>query len=119
LWLPAADVGGLAALVTAPGDGRSSHGLGALPPGKGKIRWRVEHKRIVSGIGARVIVENHSIWLPGSRRSSRHAIIGPTRSLAVEGAPFGVAVTAVAPGPAQTAMLDRVIGGDADARPHL
>jgi NAD(P)-dependent dehydrogenase (short-subunit alcohol dehydrogenase family) len=48
--------------------------------------------------------------------ASKHAIIGLTRSAALEGAGFGVRVNAVAPGPVQTAMLDRVTGGNEEAK---
>jgi NAD(P)-dependent dehydrogenase (short-subunit alcohol dehydrogenase family) len=48
--------------------------------------------------------------------ASKHAIIGLTRAAALEAAPHGVRVNAVAPGPVQTAMLDRVTGGDEQAK---
>jgi NAD(P)-dependent dehydrogenase (short-subunit alcohol dehydrogenase family) len=48
--------------------------------------------------------------------ASKHAIIGLTRSAALEAASYGVRVNAVGPGPVQTAMLDRVTGGDAAAK---
>ena len=47
--------------------------------------------------------------------ASKHAIIGLTRSAALEAAGSGVRVNAIAPGPVQTAMLDRVTG-DADTK---
>ncbi|HEX4254353.1 MAG TPA: glucose 1-dehydrogenase [Streptosporangiaceae bacterium] len=48
--------------------------------------------------------------------ASKHAIIGLTRSAALEAAAYGVRVNAVGPGPVQTAMFDRVTGGDAQAK---
>ena len=41
---------------------------------------------------------------------SKHAVEGITKSAAIEAAPFGVRVNAVAPGPTETGMLDRLAG---------
>ena len=41
---------------------------------------------------------------------SKHAVEGITKSAAIEAATYGVRVNAVAPGPTETAMLDRLTG---------
>jgi len=43
---------------------------------------------------------------------SKHAIIGITKAAALEGAPYGIRVNAIAPGFTQTAMYERVTGND-------
>ena len=47
---------------------------------------------------------------------SKFAIEGITKSAALEGAPVGIRVNAVAPGHVETAMFQRVIGGNQDVK---
>jgi NAD(P)-dependent dehydrogenase (short-subunit alcohol dehydrogenase family) len=44
--------------------------------------------------------------------ASKHAVEGLTKSGSLEAAAFGVRVNAIAPGPVETAMLDRFAGSD-------
>jgi NAD(P)-dependent dehydrogenase (short-subunit alcohol dehydrogenase family) len=48
--------------------------------------------------------------------ASKFAIEGVTKCAALEGAPFGIRVNAVAPGHVETAMFQRVIGGNAEVK---
>jgi NAD(P)-dependent dehydrogenase (short-subunit alcohol dehydrogenase family) len=48
--------------------------------------------------------------------ASKFAIEGVTKCAALEGAHFGIRVNAVAPGHVETAMFQRVIGGNAEVK---
>ncbi|MEM7143726.1 MAG: glucose 1-dehydrogenase [Verrucomicrobiota bacterium] len=50
---------------------------------------------------------------PGVYVASKHAVVGATKTAALEGAPHNIRINAVAPGGVQTDMLDRFTGGDA------
>jgi NAD(P)-dependent dehydrogenase (short-subunit alcohol dehydrogenase family) len=83
----------------------------------------IKHQlRVMEPQGSGAIVNLSSIYgqkgfaLNAPYVASKHAIIGLTRAAALEATPHGVRVNAVAPGPVQTAMLDRVTGGDEEAK---
>lgn len=65
----------------------------------------------LSSIAGQVGIAGASVYV-----ASKHAVEGLTKSAALEGAPAGVRVNAVAPGPVQTDMLDRFTGGNEDAK---
>jgi len=72
--------------------------------------------RVMQAQGAGSIVNLSSTMghrgAPGASlySASKHAVEGLTKSAALEAAAFGVRVNAVAPGPVDTAMLDRFTG---------
>ena len=80
--------------------------------------------RVMQAQGAGSIVNLSSTMghrgAPGASlyTASKHAVEGLTRSAALEAAAFGVRVNAVAPGPIETAMLDRFTG-NADRKAGL
>ena len=61
----------------------------------------------LSSMGGKVGIPGASVYV-----ASKHAVEGLTKSAALEGAAAGVRVNTVAPGPIQTEMLDRFVGGD-------
>ncbi len=65
----------------------------------------------LSSIAGQVGVAGASVYV-----ASKHAVEGLTKSAALEGAASGVRVNAVAPGPVATAMLDRFVGGNEEAK---
>lgn len=65
----------------------------------------------VSSIAGHVGIAGASVYV-----ASKHAVEGMTKAVALEGAPSGIRVNAVAPGPVATDMLDRFVGNDEAAK---
>ena len=65
----------------------------------------------LSSIAGQVGMAGASVYV-----ASKHAVEGLTKTAALEVAATGVRVNAVAPGPVDTAMLDRFTGGNPDAK---
>jgi NAD(P)-dependent dehydrogenase (short-subunit alcohol dehydrogenase family) len=88
--------------------------LGALLSMKHELRVMAPRKHgsiinLSSTMGHKA-APNASIYI-----ASKHAVEGLTKAAALEGAPFGVRVNAVAPGPVETEMLNR-FAGDAERK---
>ena len=83
--------------------------------------WRgLKHQlRVMTARGRGAIVNTSSVAGSvgmagmGPYVASKHAVLGLTRSAALEAAPFGVRVNAVSPGGIETPMLDRFADDDA------
>ena len=65
----------------------------------------------LSSVAGQVGFQGASVYV-----ASKHAVEGLTKSAALEGAAAGVRVNAVAPGPIDTGMLDRFVGGNQEAK---
>ncbi|MFZ6755483.1 SDR family NAD(P)-dependent oxidoreductase [Undibacterium sp. Dicai25W] len=65
----------------------------------------------LSSIAGQVGMAGASVYV-----ASKHAVEGLTKTAALEVAASGIRINAVAPGPVETAMLDRFTGGNADAK---
>ncbi len=80
--------------------------------------------RVMSAQGSGNIINVSSVFgsVGGAGASvyvaSKHAVEGLTKSAALELAPLGIRVNAVAPGPIQTRMLDRFAGEQGKANPR-
>lgn len=84
--------------------------LGIVLSLKHELRVMYEQKRgsiiNVSSVAGRIGLAGASIYV-----ASKHAVEGLTKSAALEAAGAGVRVNAVAPGPIETPMLNRFVGG--------
>jgi len=82
---------------------------------------RMEVPRMLATGGGSIVNISSRTGLSGSARrtsysASKHAVIGLTRSTALELADQGIRVNSICPGPVDTAMIDSVPGSDHEAR---
>lgn len=117
----AAELGPVSALVTAAGvyemvpvadidDERWRRMLALHLGGVANALWAVLPSMLAAGSGVVVTISSELAIAGGSGdahyAAAKGAIIGLTRSLGVELAPFGIRVNSVAPGPTDTPLLE-------------
>jgi len=81
-----------------------------------RVMYPQKHGSIinVSSVAGRIGFPGASVYV-----ASKHAVEGFTKSAALEAAPTGVRVNAVAPGPIETPMLNRFVGSEENKRHFL
>ncbi|MGO4614702.1 glucose 1-dehydrogenase [Nocardia sp. 2YAB30] len=83
-----------------------------------------ELESMLAGGGGTIVNQSSALGMVGIRGSaayaaSKHAILGLTRSAALEYIGRGIRINAVCAGPVRTGMLDRFLGDDPDAAAGL
>lgn len=80
-----------------------------------RVMYPQKHGSIIniSSVAGRIGFPGASVYV-----ASKHAVESLTKSAALEAAPTGVRVNAVAPGPIETPMLDRFVGSEENKK-HL
>ncbi len=69
---------------------------------------------VSSGAGLRATDTGHAPYI-----TSKHAVVGFTKAAALDLAPFGIRVNAIAPGPTLTSMVRKYIADKPDIEAHL
>lgn len=92
--------------------------LGVLLALKHELRAMYSQRRgsivNVSSVAGQIGLAGASVYV-----ASKHAVEGLTKSAALEAAPAGVRVNAIAPGPIETPMLNRFVGSEENKKHFL
>jgi NAD(P)-dependent dehydrogenase (short-subunit alcohol dehydrogenase family) len=69
---------------------------------------------VSSGAGLRATDPGHAPYV-----ASKHAVVGMTKAAALDYAPYGIRVNAIAPGPTRTDLIVNHLRHNPEAEPHI